>query len=194
MIRYVILVAITLLGMGCQSIDTHTKYYQLANAPVDNNVEQRPIQLIIEPVVLVDFLKRPNILLKQQNNTLYVTNYHVWAEPLDKAIGRAMVNFINKKSETLRAEHRLFNQCVKKQCFHLTLLIEAFYPSEQSQVQLSGKYRLRNSSSEVIHQQDFHLVNELEIDGYPHAVEQLQDLIYQLSSQIEQNVGANAVH
>lgn len=188
MIRFFILLVIALLGAGCQSTDTYTKYYQLADAPVQRQVEQRQIQLIIEPVVLVDFLKRPNLLLKQADNTLYVTNYHVWAEPLDKAIGRAMVNFINQQSDKLRSEHRLFDQCNKTQCYRLTLFVEGFYPTKQSQVEFSGKYRLSNNDNEIIAQQDFNLVDDLELDGYPHAVDKLQKLIHQLSSQIEQKI------
>jgi len=187
MIRLFALAAITMLAAGCQSNDSHTQYYQLATAPVANEVKPSAAQLIIDQVVLVDFLRRPNILLKQENNTLFVTNYHVWAEPLDKAIARTMVNFINQDSMQLRAEHQLLKQCTKNDCYRLSLFVEAFYPSSQSQVQFSGKYKLHHGDNVVV-QQDFNLVNDLEIDGYPHAVEKLQQLIYQLSSHIEQKL------
>jgi len=187
MSRILSLSLVMLLLVGCQSTELQTQYYQLADAPKAMSVSRNAARLIIEPVILVDFLKRPNILLKQPDNTLYVTNYQVWAEPLDKAIARAMVNHINQDSPELRAEQQLLSRCEGDTCFRLQVFVEGFYPLQTSQVEFSGKYTLYRGTS-IHDQQDFNLINDLEFDGYPHAVMKLQDLIYQLSSQIKQKI------
>lgn len=192
MTRAITLALMTLMIMGCESTTTHTQYYQLADEPATATVQEGTKRVVIEPVSLVDFLKRPNILLKQENNTLYVTNYHVWAEPLDKAIARAMVNRINQRGSELRAGQARFSQCLDSQCVSLKLIVEGFYPTDQSSVIFSGKYQLKQGTH-LLSQQDFSLAKDLASDGYPHAVEQLKQLVYQLSSQIEQEVTAKLV-
>lgn len=188
MIRLCSLGVIALLSVGCSSSDVAVRYYQLADDPVSSTISSVSRQLVIEPVVLVDYLKRPNILLKQKSNNLYITKYHVWAEPLDKAIARTMVNHLNKQQSNIRVDNGLFARCVdNEKCFRLTLLVEDFYPTDNSLAKFSGKYQIVRNGK-IIVQQDFNLRNDLNEDGYQHAVLRLQDLIYQLSSQIEQQL------
>jgi len=189
MSKFFVIVAAALLAAGCQTSQRQTQYYQLANTPQTMSVSRDASRLIIEPVILVDFLKRPNILLKQANNTLYVTNYHVWAEPLDKAIARAMVNIINQNSPALRAERKPLATCKDSRCHKVRIYVEAFYPLHSSQVEFSGKYIIERGNT-LLHQQDFNLVSELTLDGYPHAVSKLATLIEELSSQITHKVTA----
>jgi len=187
MSKFLVIVAAVLLVAACQTSQRQTQYYQLANTPQTMSVSSDVSRLIIEPVILVDFLKRPNILLKQANNTLYVTNYHVWAEPLDKAIARAMVNIINQESLDLRAERKPLAICKNHNCYNVRIYVEAFYPLHSSQVEFSGKYIIERGNI-LVHQQDFNLVSELTSDGYPHAVSKLATLIAELSSQITHKV------
>jgi len=188
MIRMVCVAVIALVGVGCQSPDISVRQYQLAQQPQTAAVINTSKQLIIEPIVLVDYLKRPNILLKQDNNQLYVTKYHVWAEPLDKAIARTLVNHLNHRQQQWRVDHGLFSQCIdQKSCLRLILLVEEFYPTDGSTVNFSGKYRL-SRNHKILTQQDFNLSHQLSVDGYPHAVDKLQQLILQLSSQIERQL------
>jgi len=188
MIKAVFLGAIALVCVGCQSPDISVRQYQLAPQPQTAMVADDAKQLIIEPVVLVDYLKRPNILLKQDSNTLYVTKYHVWAEPLDKAIARTLVNHLNSNQQQWRVDHGMFNRCNDdNKCLRLSVLVEEFYPTDESTVNFSGKYRL-SRNNKVLMQHDFNLINALDTDGYPHAVDKLQQLILQLSSQIERQL------
>lgn len=192
MIRLLLISTLTMMCIGCQSSDVSLQHYQLAKSPKQVGVNASAPQVIIEPVVLVDYLKQPNILLKQQQNSLYVTKYHVWAEPLDKAIARTMVNYLNQQGDEVRVEHGLFAQCAEQsQCVSLRLYVEAFYPTDDSLALFSGKYQLIRAGK-LIGQYDFNLTNELTLDGYPHAVEQLQQLVYQLSSQIKQQLPPKA--
>ncbi|MDP2561442.1 membrane integrity-associated transporter subunit PqiC [Psychrobium sp. 1_MG-2023] len=189
MIKPLIILSLGILLLGCQTPRMTVSYYQLA--PMLKEGQQVALdkpQLLVEPVRLVDYLQRPNLLLKLESNELFVTKYQVWAEPLADGISRTIVNTINTNQQSIRADSSVFTRCRKKdQCVSLELLVESFYPTEQATVEFSGKYRLIRNR-QVIHQEDFMLSRTLELDGYVHSVDLLRGLVTELSTKISQQV------
>jgi uncharacterized lipoprotein YmbA len=125
-------------------------------------------------------------LLQRQSGQLYVTKYQVWAEPLDQAIGRAMVNYLNQSQHSFRAQSQLLIPC-RQDCFRVKLLVEQFYPTEQGVVVFSGKYQLFQDNN-LIAQQDFNLQQAQTTDGYAMSVKSLHQLTVKLASQIQRQV------
>ncbi|NRA60927.1 MAG: membrane integrity-associated transporter subunit PqiC [Psychrobium sp.] len=177
--------AVVLLCVGCASSDQQISYYQLATGPSASKVFIDKPQLMIDPIDIVDYLKRPNILFKQQSNTLYVTKYHVWAEPLDLSIARGLVNRLNSSQDKFRVDDSRFSRCsAANDCYRLRLFVEKFYPTHDSTVEFAGKYQIFRGDKLLL-KQDFSLMKVLREDGYPHAVFTLRELLNQLSTQIE---------
>ena len=177
---------IVLIITGCSSVTPQVNYYQLSPAPLTQQVDLTLPTLFVERIQLVDFLQQPNLLLQRGNGQIYVTKYHVWAESLDKAIARSLVNTLNKQQTIFRTYAQLAKNCTKN-CFELRLLVEQFYPTEQSSVLFSGKYQLYRDQQLLV-QQDFNFNQPLNNDGYRAAVTELQKLTVKLASQIKQQL------
>lgn len=185
-IKLLVVSALLLLISGCSSVKPEVQYYQLSPAPRAQGVDLSLPKLLIEPVELVDYLKRANLLLQRQSGQLYVTKYHVWAESLDKAIARSLVNFLNRSQTKFRTQSQFDRQC-QQGCYRLKLLVEQFYPTEHSTVIFAGKYQLLRGNV-LIAQRDFNLQQSLAGDGYGVAVTSLHHLTVKLASQIQQQL------
>lgn len=174
------------LVSACSSIKPTVNFYQLSQAPQAQGVDLSLPKLLIEQVELVDYLQRSNLLLQRNSGQIYVTKYHVWAESLDKAIARTMINFLNRSQKNFRTQSR-FDQPCQQACFRLKLLVEQFYPTENSLVVFAGKYQLLQGNK-LIAQHDFNLQQSLAADGYDVAVASLHELTVKLASQIQQQL------
>lgn len=182
-IKSLTICGLLLLVIGCSSVTPVVQFYQLSQPPKAQGVDLALPKLVVEQVELVDYLDRSNLLLQRASGQLYVTKYHVWAEPLDQAIARTMVNYLNSSQQVFRAESRFQHRC-RAECYRLKLVVEQFYPTEKSTVVFSGKYQLR-LGGELIAQHDFNYSEPLSDDGYPVAVTSLHGLTVKLASQIQ---------
>ncbi|NRA53251.1 MAG: membrane integrity-associated transporter subunit PqiC [Gammaproteobacteria bacterium] len=185
-IKFLLISLLTLLSAGCSSVKPALTFYQLSPPPITQQVELTSATLIIEPVTLVDYLKRPNLLLERQSGQLYVTKYQLWAEPLDQAIARTLVNHLNQSQQDFRAQSHLVTRCLKR-CFRLKLFVEQFYPTERGTAVFTGKYQLFQQDK-LVSQQDFNWQQDQANDGYGAAVNSLYKLTVKLASQIQQQV------
>jgi uncharacterized lipoprotein YmbA len=185
-IKLLITGALLIFISGCSTVKPSITFYQLSPPPQAQSVDLSLASLLVEPVELIDYLKRSNILLQRQSGQLYVTKYQVWAEPLDQAIGRAMVNYLNQSQHSFRAQSQLLIPC-RQDCFRVKLLVEQFYPTEQGVVVFSGKYQLFQDNN-LIAQQDFNLQQAQTTDGYAMSVKSLHQLTVKLASQIQRQV------
>ncbi|NRA83195.1 MAG: membrane integrity-associated transporter subunit PqiC [Gammaproteobacteria bacterium] len=184
--RVAFFVAVVALLTACSSGKPNINYYQLSPAPTTQQVDLNLPTLFFETISLVDYLKQTNLILANDSGQLYVTRYHVWAEPLEQAIARSMVNHLNQSQQKFRAQHQFKSSC-GGQCYRVKLLVEQFYPTESNQVIFAGKYQLIKDGK-VIAQQDFNLQQTLKQDGYGAAVSSLHQLTIQLASQIAQRL------
>jgi len=188
MIKVLSLILVTLSLVSCQSSDRTVNTFQLSQGPNNSVVNFDATQLIIKRIELVDYLKQSNILFELDNGELIATKYQVWAESINQGISRALVNDINHSQSTVRADSASFSSCKPtKPCYELALLVEKFYPSANSIVSFSGKYKLYLGNT-LIEQRDFNLSKDLTLDGYPHAVASLKELVGELGDLIIERV------
>lgn len=174
--------------IGCQSVPPSINTFQLSQGPESNIVNFDATQLIIERIELVDYLKKNNIIFEHNYGELTATKYQLWAEPINKGIARTLVNTINASQKIIRADSSNFMSCrVKTTCYRVQIFVEKFYPSFDSSVKFSGKYKLY-LNDELLEQQDFNLKENLTIDGYGHAVGSLTLLVDQLGGIIIQRL------
>ena len=91
----------TLSGCGLNQPAPEMKYHLLDNQKVAMNHQLPETKVAIAKVKLSDYLLQPNLVMRVQDNQLDVANYHSWAEPLDKAVQRILIDNLNqKRSET----------------------------------------------------------------------------------------------
>jgi len=192
MIKTISLILISLSLISCQSTDHTVNTFQLSQGPKNSLVHFNSTQLMIQRIDLVDYLKQSNIMFELDNGELIATKYQVWAEPISQGISRALVNDINASQSAVRADSSSFSSCNPTMpCYKLELFVEKFYPSANSSVSFSGKYKLHLGNT-LIEQRDFNLSKELNQDGYPHAVVSLQALISELGDLIIERVSQNS--
>jgi len=186
--KFMLITLMSLILIGCQSASQSTNIFQLSHGPKSSVVDFNAAQLMIKRIELVDYLKQSNIVFEHQNGELTATKYQMWAEPIAKGIARTLVNEINASQDAIRADSSMFASCRDKtKCFSVQLFVEKFYPSYDSNVKFSGKYKLYLGDN-LIEQQDFNLEKNLSEDGYSHAVDSLKLLVGQLGSKISKRV------
>ena len=178
--KYFIFLMISMSLIGCQSAPPSINVFQLSQGPQSAVVNFDATQLLVERIELVDYLKQNNIIFEHNYGELTATKYQLWAEPINKGIARTLVNNINAEQNVIRADSSEFTTCrIKTACYRVTIFVEKFYPSFDSSVKFSGKYKLYLNET-LIEQQDFNLQETLTQDGYPHTVESLTLLVGQL--------------
>lgn len=138
-------------------------------------------RIAISRVKLTDYLLQPNLVMRLANNQLNLANYHHWAEPLDKAVQRIVINNLNQKDN----QYGFVNRC--GDCPQVNIVVEHFYPNEQGQVMLSGYFTVSKDK-----QQDkveyFSFTDEQISAGYGASVVLMRRLLDQLSEQIHRVV------
>ncbi len=168
--------------IGCSSTSKQSKptlaYYLLDSVQTQNSVaSSQKHEVAFNTVVVSEYLSLPNLLLKNNNNEVTVANYHLWAEPLSFSIRRVVLNDIATRKPTLS----LVDQCLK--CESLVLHVDHFYPQENGDAVLSGRYvitRDKNNSTEHF----FSLTTPLRNDGFNAAVTEMRLLLSRLSTHI----------
>ena len=186
------LITVTLLLFSCAQAPTPKVSYYLLNAPEHNlagDNEQTVVggehkvagdhKIILDNVILPQYLKQSSIVMLMNENQLHYARYHLWGESLQQGITKLI-----KQALTITN---------KQQSLHLTIEIDHFYPTDQTNVILSGRYWLSMTEAEVKNNQyvfNFAFKQALKADGYGQAVKQMHVLIKQLAAQINQHAVA----
>ncbi len=167
----------TLSGCGLNQPAPEMKYHLLDNQKVAMNHKLPVTKVAIAKVKLSDYLLQPNLVMRVQDNQLDVANYHSWAEPLDKAVQRILIDNLNQK----RSETGFVDRC--QNCSQVHVFIDHFYPDEAGQVSLSGRFTINNpeQSPQVEY---FSFAQEQVGSGYKGSVVVMNQLLTQLSDKI----------
>ncbi|PCI61836.1 MAG: hypothetical protein COB35_05205 [Gammaproteobacteria bacterium] len=181
--KFLSVVMLSALLFSCAQAPTPNIHYYLLNTPVIN--EQVKKTAVLDPsahieldrVLLPQYLKQQSLVMLIGENQLHYARYHLWGESLAHGIAkyiRQAVNHLNiqdvKNAKTLK----------------LTIEIDHFYPTDQAQVILSGRYFFKNkfNKKRVF---EFAFKQALRADGYSQAVKQMHALIEQLTQKIIRN-------
>jgi len=199
---------LSMLLFSCAEVPTPTVNYYLLNTPIPTkNSDQLPQklakttqekQLIIDDIVLPQYLKQPSLVMLVATNQLHYAHYDVWGESLEQGIHKTLTLLLNKLFE----QPQLSRQKVNKQFLltkdsidkkiHLTVVIDHFYPTDQGDVILSGHYWFTNQSVNVnkkLYKKEvlkFYFKQSITANGYSQAVTQMHDLLEQLANNINQ--------
>ena len=190
-IRYVVPLILILALAGCASSGINNSYYLLnasqAAAQLQKSSLDKSKQLLVEPVVLADFLKQ-KFLVMQKNNQLFVSETHQWAQPLTGSITQAISDELRTDLSAWRVSESRLNPG-DRAAYTLLVAIDQFHPNDKSQVSLKGSFQVR-SSKELVLEDHFFISQTLEQDGFSQSVFQLRDLLSQLAKVISSELKA----
>jgi len=193
-----IFVLSTLL-FSCAEVPAPAVNYYVLNTPIFNQsadlsshklaITAQEKTLIIDDIVLPQYLKQPSLVMLVSDNQLHYAHYDVWGESLEQGIKKTLALFLNHQ----QAEKQLLlprNNIDKN--VHLSIEIDHFYPTDQGDVILSGRYWFTIKSSKVnknIYKNgalEFYFKQNITANGYSQAVKQMHALLEQLANNINQ--------
>ncbi|MFT6311184.1 MAG: putative lipoprotein YmbA [Porticoccus sp.] len=189
--RYIAPLALTLALAGCASTGVSNNYYLLNASQSADEQQQSSIdnskQLLVEPVVLADFLNQ-KFLVMQKGNQLYVSETHQWAQPLAGSITQAIAEDLRADLSDWRVSKSRLNPG-DRSAYSLLVAIDQFHPNDESLVSLKGSFQIRNGK-ELVLEDHFFISEALKQDGFSQSVSQLSDLLSQLAKKISTQLGA----
>jgi uncharacterized lipoprotein YmbA len=178
--------ALLLVGalVGCSAPEISINYYSLntINEPPkslitnQNNQNVRSLtqkSIIIQQVEMADFLKTGGIVMQIGAHQLQLSNNHLWADKLPRAI-----------SVNLARQLPIHSTKTSTQPIIVDMFFEQFTIAENNQTVVSGFYTVKDQGKST--QEYFDIRQPLTQDGYNHAVESFQSALKQLAEQITQ--------
>lgn len=185
--RYLLILSVLAAGAGCASNAAPVTYYLLTPAaPVVETGTRRDSRqtLVIEQVELSEYLRQSGLILQVGDNQLTVSRSHLWAERLDQAFPKALLRELQRRSQDY-AFYLKSSDYVSRTDYRLRLHVENLQATDRGEVVTTGRYQLI-PAVDAAHpvSADFHYRRDLDHDGYPHAVEQLQALVGQIAGAV----------
>lgn len=184
-----------LLLLACISPAERVKYYSLSleedsEAPsyaTSDSLSQEKPQIVIESISLPTFLRQDKLVMQIGAHEIYSANFHRWAEPLEEAIAKVLVQALSRKNTGYQFD-KTSPQWRKSAQLNLRLEFEKFHATDTAKILVSGRYWLYDTRSNLKSMQVFNFTDTLTHDGYLHTVEKLQHAIDQLSDKIAQSL------
>jgi len=184
------------LFSACSSNNTPKTQYYLLNSPTSvtesntgtKNSNKKSQDVTITLLELPDYLKQPNLVLQLSSHQLHYSNFHMWAEPLQRSIVHALAHDLNN----FKSQYHFITPLTANEIntdTSLVVNISAFHVTHQSQAILVGSYWLQEESMKgKVTDNAFKLTVVLDDNGYPHAVEQMRKAVTQLADEIISNL------
>ena len=198
--------AVCLLGCSSSS-PLETKYY-LLNSPTSLPLTDENAQIVSNDSLQIantnkektllkintaDYLQQPFLVMQTDQHTLHYAQSHLWADPLDKEIVKALrqdLNNVDTKNYFEVANNSQTNRIHNT----LTINIEHFHASDTGLVILSGNFIKINKkdthTSSIKHsneQNNFYFEQALTEDGYTHTVFKMRETLKRLALKITQS-------
>lgn len=183
----VLSVALMLTSCTTSTRAPDTTYYLFDAQPIAPKKKQTSTRIKVNKINLPDYLSTNQLVMRDSGHILIKANYHSWADSLDEAMQRALVNDLNQKND----DKEFVNWC--DACVSVSVTVEHFYPSADGTLLLSGYFEVStpNSAAQYSKVQNsetqlerFQLLSDLESDGYSSAVKQMRSQIKTLAEQI----------
>ena len=172
---------------GCASEPVAVHYYALVPpvAAADKVVQRAEAPtLVIERVELAEYLRQSGMVIQSGENQLQVSRNHLWAENLELALPKALVRELQQQSDDYSYYLKTLDW-VARTDYRLRLRIDSLQPTDTGEVVAAGRYQLiseHGSNAQVL--TDFNFRRDLNQDGYPQVVEQMQAVIAQIADAI----------
>ncbi|MBU1438252.1 MAG: membrane integrity-associated transporter subunit PqiC [Gammaproteobacteria bacterium] len=164
-------IAILILALvttsGCSSVQ-ELNFYQLPQqANVASAVAIDAPVIVVEPVMVANYLNTNALILQTSSVQLVKTTQHQWAEALDQQLTR----LLQQQLAAALPNHRVTDRAPLGPQQRLLVQVEQFHGTEQGQILISGKVSVLNGEQTI--QQRFAVQLAQPEAGYPALVETL---------------------
>ena len=204
MIRKIMLSFFVLAFMnGCVTESSTIQYYKLGSSvmilePLDSNqpypsieIGNRPL-ILIEPIMLADFLRRQGLVIQKAKHQLQISNVHRWAESLEGASSSVILRQLEHSLPNYRFENQTGRWKARPK-FRLSIQLSQFQVNnKKNQVVTSGKYWLFDEKRNLLAKQQFLIEEALSKNGYEHAISKLELSLVKLSKLISDSIREKA--
>lgn len=184
-----ILVAFTFMA-SCTNETATIRYYKLASSSQLKSVEQTNLSgiqdekkdkglIVIEPIVLAEFLRRKGLVIQKNEHQIQISNIHRWAEELERAVSRVVRERLDYSLLDYRVEDQNSRWKIKPN-YRISIELSQFHVNHESQTIASGQFWLFDKSRNVKVKRKFNFEMDLAADGYEHAISQLEKSLFEL--------------
>jgi len=173
----------SLLLYGCASETNTINYYKLGavnkafnpdNTGNGKSNRSNRSLIVIEPILLPDFLRQQGLVIQKTDHQLQISNNHRWAESLESAISRVVQSHLENQLPEYRFENQTGRWKLKPQ-FRLSIELAEFQVNNrESKVITSGRFWIFNQNEELVSKERFLIEESLSSNGYEHAISNLE--------------------
>lgn len=180
---FIVSAVLGLTACASQSVEDH--YYSLVLAADNSRAAAsavRPVaRLIVGPIHLARYLDQPGLALQIDGSEIRVASHHLWAEPLDVAIGKVLVGDLSRQLDNVAVDRDAGRWTTQDGC-RLRLEFDKFHATDDSRLVVTGRYWLYDAAQSQVMARDFNIVQTLSASGYPQAVRQLRTALETLAA------------
>jgi len=171
--------------IGCASSGSALQYYLLhsTTSPSATQQDSSPHHLLINKIVLPDYLKQRGLVYQTSSTSLHIATEHLWAEPLDEGITKSLKAALRTQGVML-VTHNVNAKDIND---YLTLQIDDFIATWQGDIILRGQYVVKHIDDSQS-AKDFEYILPLAVDGFPASIEVMREAIYALADDIANEV------
>jgi len=199
--KKIISLLVALMLSSCASETVNTKYYKLGsvdmntdaetkngvnNREVKSNVAKRPL-LLIEPILLADFLRQPGLVIQKADHQLQISNVHRWAESLESAALRVLRIQLEKRLPNYRIENQNGRWKTPPKRRLSIELTQFQIDNNNNQVVSTGTFWLFDEQRNLLIKKGFDIQQPLLKNGYAHAISKLEFSLLKLAEIIAKN-------
>jgi uncharacterized lipoprotein YmbA len=179
--------ALIVLGLSACSSVVELKYYQLPvpASSSENTASNDAAVLILEPVMVANYLNTNALILQTSQVELHRTQQHQWLEALDQQLNRILVSELQAKLGNMSVTTAEFAvKSATPSAKRLLVQIAEFHGTEQGMVIFSGRYSWLGGSEGGVQLRQFRIELPQPEEGYPSMVKTMGAAVSQLSEQI----------
>lgn len=196
-------IVIILLSLGllasCSSKPLTVKYYLLHTPEKQistSSIQGKPV-VILQMVDVAEYLNQAGLVIQVDKYELYYSRQDVWAEKLQFAFYKALLEDLNATGQRNYVAPNSPN--AEFATASIKVELEHFHATDLSTVISSGRYYLSAIDTQPKTNNNvyvsplsntYYFDLALEKDGYTHAVKQLRKLISSLAKKIERDIAA----
>ena len=127
-----------------------TNYYILSAMEVDSSTPLKTTsyqRVLLRPITLVDYLRKDRVITRTGLHQINVSDFHLWAEPLEKNIVRVLIENLNNNNKGIVVES--FSHQKKKNIDKsIKINIEQFERVDDEIVELKSEVSFFDSEQE----------------------------------------------
>ncbi len=180
---------------GCAAQPPQDYYYSLVLAGDGSARTSTPepgARLIVGPIHLPRYLNQRGMVMQLDGHQIQTANHHFWAEPLDEAIGKVLVQDIAQRNTSLEVGREQDRWSGTGNC-RLRVEFDKFHATNAARVAVRGRYWLYAHDATPVSQTEFDIAEALTDNGYDHAVTQLRVALGELSVEVSESVRSSKV-